>query len=85
LTAKAREAERREAELIRRLEQIEARKPEENTKPEPKPLREQLPAEAPNPDALDEDGEPIYPLGEFDPKYIRDLTKFTIAEEPRHC
>lgn len=84
LTAKAREAERREAELIRRLEQVEARKTEELPKTdEPKPLREQLPAEAPSPDALDEDGEPIYKLGEFDPKYIRDLTKFTIAEETK--
>lgn len=81
LTAKARNEERRSAELERRLAELEARKPEENTKPEPKPLREQLPADAPNPDALDENDEPIYPLGEFDKQYIRDLTKFTIAEE----
>jgi hypothetical protein len=80
LTAKAREAERREATLLQRLEQIEARKTED-TKPEPKPLREQLSEAAPKPDALDEDGEPLYKLGEFDPLYIQALTRFTLKEE----
>jgi chemotaxis protein histidine kinase CheA len=79
LVAKNREAERREAELIRRLEALEAQK---EVKAE-KPLREALSDNAPHPDAVDDDGEPIYPLGEFDPTYIRDLTKFTIAEETK--
>lgn len=79
LVAKTREQERREAELIRRIEELEA--PRE-VKPA-KDARELLPADAPNPDALDADGEPIYALGEFDPKFIRDLTKFTIAEETK--
>lgn len=35
----------------------------------------------PTPDDLKEDGEPVYPLGEFDPQYIRDLTRFTLATE----
>jgi hypothetical protein len=84
LVAKNREAERREAELIRRLESLEARSKEVKSEEEaPKALREQLPAEAPNPDALGEDGEPLYALGEFDPKYIRDLTKFTIEQETK--
>jgi hypothetical protein len=83
LTRGKREAERREAELLKRLEAHEVRKSEENTTAEPKPLREQLPAEAPSPDATDENGEPIYPLGEFDPAFIRDLTKFTIAQETK--
>lgn len=80
LTRQKREAERREADLIKRIEAIEARKNEE-TDTEPKPLRETLAAEAPSPDALDENGEPVYPLGEFDPSFIRDLTRFTIEEE----
>ena len=84
LTRRSREAERREADLIRRLEAAEARKNEEvNKTDEPKPLREQLSAEAPNPDALDDDGNAVYKLGEFDPQFIRDLTKFTINEERR--
>lgn len=86
LTRDKRETERlaakEKADLLARIEALEARKTED-TKPEPKPLREQLPTGAPDPDAEDENGEPVYPLGEFDKQYIRDLTKFTIAEEKR--
>lgn len=35
----------------------------------------------PTPDALKADGEPVYALGEFDPQYIRDLTRFTLEQE----
>jgi len=35
----------------------------------------------PEPTDLKEDGEEKYPLGEFDPLYIRDLTVFTIHQE----
>jgi chemotaxis protein histidine kinase CheA len=38
-------------------------------------------ANEPQPDALDKDGEPVYALGEFDPLYIRDLTRFTLEQE----
>lgn len=38
-------------------------------------------AKEPEPDALDTDGNPIYALGEFDPQYIRDLTRFTLDQE----
>lgn len=86
LTAKAREAERRaerlEADYQRRLAELEKKATrDEDAKSDPKPLREQLSSGAPDPDAVDENGEPVYPLGEFDKAYIRDLTKFTIAEE----
>lgn len=81
LTAARREAERREADLIRRLEAIEAKAQKEVE--DKVPLRDALPKGAPDPDAEGKDGEPLYPLGEFDPKYIRDLTRFTIAEESR--
>lgn len=86
LTAKARAeerakiaAEQREAELIRRLEALEAGRTEK--KEEVKALRDQLPADAPDPDAKNEDGSPLYELGEFDKNYIRDLTKWTIEQE----
>lgn len=36
---------------------------------------------SPSPDTLLEDGTAKYPLGEFDPNYIRDLTRFTIRQE----
>ena len=35
----------------------------------------------PDPDATNADGSPKYALGEFDPQYIRDLTKFTLETE----
>ena len=38
-------------------------------------------AKEPQPDALKEDGTPVYQLGEFDPNYIRDLTRFTLETE----
>jgi hypothetical protein len=87
LTAKAHEAERiaeverRERELLmRRLDELEASR---ENKDEPKDIREQLPEGAPNPDAKDDKGESLYPLGEFDPKFIADLTRFTIQQETK--
>ena len=77
--AEAKAAERERDALRRELAEIKSRL--EANKPEEKPLAEQLPPEAPKPDALDKDGNPVYPLGEYDPEFIKDLTKFTIAEE----
>lgn len=73
-----RRAQEREAELIRRLEAIEARERKESKS---ESITEKLPQGAPTPDATDEAGEPLYPLGEFDPAFITDLTRFTIAQE----
>lgn len=79
LTAKAREAERREAELRREVEALKVRKPEADAQPEVK--AQKTVDDAPQPDAVDEDGDPLYPLGEFDPKFITALTKHTIKVE----
>ncbi len=38
-------------------------------------------ANEPTPEDVNEDGTPKYALGEFDPQYVRDLTKFTFAQE----
>ena len=81
LTAKAREAERRALELAAEVERLKAAPKEE--KPDKVELRAVLPDGAPDPDAKGEDDEPLYPLGEFDPNYIRDLTRFTVAEEQK--
>ena len=35
----------------------------------------------PDPDSMDADGNPKYALGEFDPQYIRDLTRYTLNQE----
>jgi hypothetical protein len=79
LLERERLANERADALERRLAALEAQK---EVKEEKAPdVREQLPTNAPNPDATDDDGNPVYPLGEFDPNFIRDLTKFTIEEE----
>lgn len=80
LVARNREAERREAALLKRLEALEAPKEVKQEKA-PAKLRDELAEDAPHPDEEGEDGEAKYPLGEFDPKYIRDLTKYTIEKE----
>lgn len=81
LTAERRAAER---ELKALRAEFEAFKAGREEKQEPvKGLREQLPADAPNPDAVDEKGDPVYALGEFDKEYIRDLTKWTIEQETK--
>lgn len=73
LTAKAREAERALAAL--KLAQ-EKKQPEA-----PKTADLVVQDDAPNPDAKNEDGSDKYPLGEFDPKYIRDMARHTIDKE----
>lgn len=82
LTAEKYEAVRRENETLRRLQALEAQvaQPKEDSQ-EPAKVKEGLSSEAPSPDAVDKDGESLYPLGEFDPAYIRDLTRFTIKTE----
>lgn len=77
LTRARHEAERREQMLLARLEAIEARQPKDPVQQ----TQEASPQGAPTPDDVDEKGEPKYALGEYDPMFIRDFTKFTIAQE----
>lgn len=70
LTAKAREAERA----------LEALKAEQAAKSET-PAAVSVVEDGPTPDDLNPDGSDKYPLGEFDPNYIRDLTRHTIQKE----
>lgn len=68
-----RNAERqRVAELQAKLAALE--NPKQNTEPTST-------ATAPTSDALNEDGSPKYPLGDFDPNYIRDLTTFNVQTQ----
>lgn len=81
LTAARREAERRADALERQIAELRQNKDKsEDTKREAAPAAP-LEAAAPNPDERLESGEPKYPMGEFDPHYIRDLTRFTIQQE----
>jgi len=74
LTAKAREAERALAALQAAQQQQQTETPKATT-----PVVQQ--DDAPNPDAKNEDGSDKYPLGEFDPAYIRDMARHTIDRE----
>ena len=76
LTARAKAAERELEEL--RAKSTERQEP---VKEEKVPTAASTDKDGPDPDALGDDDEPLYPLGEFDPKYIRDLTKFAYAQE----
>jgi hypothetical protein len=67
-----RESDRQLAALRAEIEKLKT--------PEARPAT-QTAAEEPKPDAVDKDGNPVYGLGEFDPQYIRDLTRFTLLQE----
>lgn len=74
LNTQLRESERKYEQRIAELEAaINGKAKEEQT-----PLRDVLPDNAPDPDAKLENGDPKYPLGEFDKQYIADLTQHTI-------
>lgn len=78
LTAKARQAERERDELLKKLNE------KTNT---PKPKTDEAEAntttslKAPSPSDKNEDGTDKYPLGEFDPKYVKDTIQHVLAEE----
>lgn len=78
LVHKEKEKDRQLQAALARLDALE------NKTNEPEPKANKLvvdTAAGPDPAAQNEDGTDKYPLGEFDPNYIRDLTKYTIAEE----
>jgi hypothetical protein len=85
ITERERDAARLEQDLLRK-EVAELRSKIEVKQIEEAPsLRDVLPDNAPKFDAVDKDGNPVYNLGEFDPLYIRDLTRFTIQEETKRA
>lgn len=71
LTKLAREAERERDELRQKLEAPKTEEPAPTT----------VVLQGPSPQDTNEDGSDKYPLGEFDPAFIRDLTRHTLAEE----
>jgi hypothetical protein len=82
ITAARREAERKADMLEGRLAEMERRL--NLDKVDEKPKADKTPEDGsnlPDPSATNEDGEDLYPLGEFDPAFIRDLTRATIAQE----
>ena len=81
LTRTAREAERREAALLARLEALETKNQSVQEDSSQESIADTLPPGAPKPDDVDAKGVAKYPLGEFDPNFIRDMTKFSVKME----
>jgi hypothetical protein len=78
LTAARREAEREAAEVRRKLDEV-LKRLDESTKPaepETKPVQQEATnTGAPQPTDKNADGTHKYPLGEFDPKFLRDTVE----------
>lgn len=69
-------------ELLRRVTELEGRLTKSEKEEEvPQARKAELDGKAPAPDDRREDGELVYPMGEFDPKFIADLTRHVIAKE----
>lgn len=81
LTAKARQEEREKLELLKRLEALEAKQNKEPEKTEKPDTNEDRANTGPQPTDKNEDGSDKYPLGEFDPKFLRDTVKHMLAEK----
>lgn len=79
LTAKVREAEQARTALEARLAKLET--PEPKQEPTPAPKAADKDEGRPDPDAKDENGELVYPLGKFDPEFAADTVRWTFKVE----
>lgn len=85
LTAKAREAERDRDAVLKRFEEMEAKlagKDDDTKESDPK-NSEDRPTDRPSKDDKNEDGTPKYPLGEYDPQFMRDTMQHMLDERER--
>jgi len=80
LTAKAREAERERDEFARKLQERE-----QGAVKTPEPEVKDTDNTGPSPDALNEDGTEKYPLGEFDPNYLKDFVAFQFEQRVKQA
>ena len=78
LTTARREAERREQALAEKLSALEEKF---NKTAEPVKTAQAEVNDGPTPDDKNEDGSDKYPLGEYDPNFIRDHVKHTLETE----
>ena len=87
LTAARREAERRADEVERKLNEVLQRLEKEDpktNKQEPKAATAEATVtneSGPDPRDKNEDGSDKYPLGEFDPKFLRDTVQFMLDQK----
>lgn len=83
VVANWRQAERERDELLAKFAELEKTRKEVPNEPSKTP--EVVNSGEPTPEDLDENGEAKYPLGDFDPKYIKDLMKFTFEKEAKEA
>lgn len=76
LLERERLANERANEAQRKLDELASKQKE--TTPTPTPVVQN---DGPNPDDTNPDGSEKYPLGEYDPEYIRDMARHTIDKE----
>ena len=85
LTAARREAERKASELERKLDDVLKRLDEDRKTKEPEPTnpvqQEAATSGAPSPTDKNSDGTDKYPLGEFDPKFLRDTVQHMLDQK----
>lgn len=81
LTGKWRSTERERDEALAELARLKAAQPDNKSTEQQETPAISGESSPPDPDAKGEDGKPLYPNGEYDPKYIADLTRYTLAEE----
>lgn len=67
---------RKYAELAARIDQIEGK----SVKPAPEAVQTDTKTEGPGPDDKDAKGDLLYPLGEYDPKFIADRTRYEFTQ-----
>lgn len=85
LTAKAKEAERDRDAVLKRFEELEAKLTgkEDATKVSDPQNSKDRPTGGPDKNAKKEDGTPKYPLGEYDPQFMRDTMQHMLDERER--
>ena len=85
MTAARREAERKATELERKLDDVLKRLDEDRKTKEPEPTnpvqQEAATSGAPSPTDKNSDGTDKYPLGEFDPKFLRDTVQHMLDQK----
>jgi hypothetical protein len=72
-------AAEREVEVLRR--ELDLARSRTEVKQEPQVAVKAEAPKAPTPDDVNDKGEPLYPLGEIDPNFIANLTRFTVMQE----
>lgn len=80
-----RDAERTQREAlearIRALEEGKTKPAPDSDKPTYTPAGDEFGLKEPTADDVGDDGQPKYPLGEFDPRFVRDLSRYDRAVE----